>query len=71
MDEISPDAVRAARDLRVLLGRLVRRLREVYDTSALTPAHAAAYLDPFKPTGATKAVECPAGLVCHLVYVQP
>ena len=38
MDEISPDAVRAARDLRVLLGRLVRRLREVYDTSALTPS---------------------------------
>ena len=38
MDEISHDAARAARDLRVVLGRLVRRLREVYDTGALTPS---------------------------------
>ncbi|WP_421740248.1 MarR family transcriptional regulator [Cellulomonas sp.] len=38
MDPLSADAARAARDLRVLLGRLVRRLREVYDTSALTPS---------------------------------
>ena len=38
MDAISPDAARAAQDLRVVLGRLVRRLREVYDTSTLTPS---------------------------------
>ncbi|WP_421733032.1 MarR family winged helix-turn-helix transcriptional regulator [Cellulomonas sp.] len=38
MDPISADAARAARDLRVLLGRLVRRLRDVYDTSTLTPS---------------------------------
>jgi len=53
------------------LGVMVGWRANERDTSALTPAHAAAYLDPFKPTGATKAVECPAGLVCHLVYVQP
>lgn len=30
-----------------------------------------AYLGPLKPTGAASAHACPAGLICHLVYVQP
>ena len=54
MDPISPDAARAARDLRVLLGRLVRRLREVYDTSALTPSQLSV-LDRLDKAGAASA----------------
>ncbi|RZI77657.1 MAG: type IV pilus modification protein PilV [Variovorax sp.] len=30
-----------------------------------------AYLDPLEPAGAASAAACPAGLICHLVYVQP
>lgn len=35
---ISASAVRAARDLRVVVGRLRRRLKELYDTRELTPS---------------------------------
>ena len=35
---ISESAARAARDLRVVVGRLRRRLKEVYDTRELTPS---------------------------------
>lgn len=35
---ISESSARAARDLRVLVGRLRRRLREVYDVHDLTPS---------------------------------
>jgi DNA-binding MarR family transcriptional regulator len=35
---ISESAARAARDLRVVVGRLRRRLRELYDAGALTPS---------------------------------
>lgn len=38
MDEISASAARAARDLRVVVGRLRRRLQELYDTRELTPS---------------------------------
>jgi DNA-binding MarR family transcriptional regulator len=38
MDEISESAARAARDLRVVVGRLRRRLQELYDTRELTPS---------------------------------
>ncbi|WP_424188163.1 MarR family winged helix-turn-helix transcriptional regulator [Actinokineospora sp. G85] len=37
-DEISPDAVRSAHALRVAVGRLRRRLREVGDGHELTPS---------------------------------
>lgn len=53
------------------LGVMVGWRANERDTSDLTPANAAAYLDPFKLTGAATAVACPAGLICHLVYVQP
>jgi DNA-binding MarR family transcriptional regulator len=36
--EISPSAARAAQDLRVLVGRLRRRFREVTDRRELTPS---------------------------------
>lgn len=36
--EITESAVHAARDVRVVVGRLRRRLREVYDTRELTPS---------------------------------
>ncbi|GAB3889351.1 MarR family transcriptional regulator [Kibdelosporangium lantanae] len=36
--EITESAVRAARDVRVVVGRLRRRLKEVYDTRELTPS---------------------------------
>jgi DNA-binding MarR family transcriptional regulator len=36
--EMSTSAARAARDLRVMVGRLRRRLREVYDGHGLTPS---------------------------------
>jgi DNA-binding MarR family transcriptional regulator len=36
--EISPSAVTAARELRVMIGRLRRRLREVADPDDLTPS---------------------------------
>ncbi len=36
-DEVSEQAVRAARDVRVVFSRLRRRLRETYDTDGLTP----------------------------------
>jgi DNA-binding MarR family transcriptional regulator len=38
MEEISASAARAARDLRVVVGRLRRRLQELYDTRELTPS---------------------------------
>ena len=36
--DLSESPVRAARDLRVVVGRLRRRLREVYDARELTPS---------------------------------
>ena len=38
MPEVSESAARAARDLRVVVSRLRRRLRELYDTRDLTPS---------------------------------
>jgi DNA-binding MarR family transcriptional regulator len=35
---VSESAVRAAREVRVVFSRLLRRLRETYDTSELTPS---------------------------------
>ncbi|MCL2552624.1 MAG: MarR family transcriptional regulator [Actinomycetia bacterium] len=37
-EAVSESAVRAARDVRVVLSRVRRRLRKTYDTSALTPS---------------------------------
>ena len=37
-DDVAASAVRAARDVRVVVGRLRRRLRETYDTGDLTPS---------------------------------
>lgn len=39
---LSASAVQAARDLRVVLGRLRRRLRETYDPEGLTPSQTSA-----------------------------
>jgi DNA-binding MarR family transcriptional regulator len=39
---ISPSAVRAARDLRVVFSRLRRRMKETYDTEGLTPSQTSA-----------------------------
>lgn len=38
MQDVAESAVHAAREVRVVVGRLRRRLREVYDTSELTPS---------------------------------
>jgi DNA-binding MarR family transcriptional regulator len=37
-DGVAASAVRAARDVRVVVGRLRRRLKETYDTGDLTPS---------------------------------
>src|SRR5512133_1990715 len=39
MGEISEQAARAAAELRVVVGRLRRRLREIADAGDLTPSH--------------------------------
>jgi DNA-binding MarR family transcriptional regulator len=36
--DVAPSAVRAAREIRVVVGRLRRRLKETYDTGDLTPS---------------------------------
>src|SRR5215475_12111009 len=38
VEDVSESAVRAARDVRVVLSRVRRRLRTTYDTSDLTPS---------------------------------
>lgn len=38
MQDVTDSAVHAAREVRVVVGRLRRRLREVYDTNELTPS---------------------------------
>lgn len=38
MQEVTDSAVHAAREVRVVVGRLRRRLREAYDTNELTPS---------------------------------
>ena len=38
VDGVSASAVRAAREIRVVVGRLRRRLRETYDIDGLTPS---------------------------------
>jgi DNA-binding MarR family transcriptional regulator len=38
VDGVSASAVRAAREIRVVVGRLRRRLRETYDIGGLTPS---------------------------------
>lgn len=38
VEDVAASAVRAARDVRVVVGRLRRRLKETYDTGDLTPS---------------------------------
>jgi DNA-binding MarR family transcriptional regulator len=38
VEDVAPSAVRAAREIRVVVGRLRRRLKETYDNGDLTPS---------------------------------
>lgn len=50
-DAVSESAVHAARELRIVVGRLRRRLKETYDTEGLTPSQTSALsrLDKYGP----------------------
>ncbi|MCO5991997.1 MarR family winged helix-turn-helix transcriptional regulator [Actinoallomurus rhizosphaericola] len=56
---VSESAVRAAREVRVVVGRLRRRFRETYDTEGLTPSQTSA-LSRLSKTGPASASDLAA-----------